>query len=74
MKPRTPDRFERLLDGEKFVMTQEVIKLLRKEHRWVERMVKEHTGPRNRFANQDYENGFIDCAVHILMRLKQRRK
>lgn len=71
MKPRKPDRFERLLDGEKFVMKKEVIKLLRKEHAWMRRMVKS--------ISQDYESTVGDTAAEmlrdeILARLAQRRK
>lgn len=76
---KKPDRFERMavnlpVRGYGSCAVGDVARLLRKEHAWIRRMVKEHTVPRNRFANRDYENGFFDCAVHIMMLLTQRRK
>ena len=64
---KKPDRFERLLDGEKFVMKKEVINLLRKEHAWMRRMVREH----QKLSNiHEYK-----CACeNILIALNQRRK
>ena len=75
--PRKPDRFERLLDGEKFVMTQEVIKLLRKEHRWVERMIRKNRtsidNHRDAFDTA-YVDGYMEACDDFLNMLKQRRK
>ena len=81
MKPRKPDRVERMVRQivksdedvgyDAFCFPNDVIKLLRKEHKWMRRMVKS--------ISQDYESTVGDTAAEmlrdeILARLAQRRK
>lgn len=81
MMPRKPDRFEREVSKRSFAATAlslgcrvlspfAVTALLREEHRWVERMVRD--------IARDYESSVGDTAAEmlrdeILTKLKQRR-
>lgn len=73
MKPRKPDRFERVAN--KFFQAEgpfsavEIADLLRKEHRWVEQLVKKVYGWQVEQLADDEDV----CSV-ILEHLKKRRK
>jgi len=77
MKPRKPDRFERRVRKEQrrddwgiaVVSAEDAIKLLRKEHAWMKRMV----GDVKRWAVKEIITK-DDITTVILARLAQRRK
>lgn len=77
MKPRKPDRFERMVRKEQLrdgwgiavVLVEDVIKFLRNEHAWMERMVQNV----RRWSGKEIITK-DDIATVILARLTQRRK
>jgi hypothetical protein len=73
MKPRKPDRFERMVLKKTYpdmaVDKDDAIKLLRNEHAWMERMVKQVDA----WACQELADN-DDAIAEILKQLAQRRK
>lgn len=77
---KKPDRFERMLeklvfDGESydpFVHYEDVAKLLRDEHAWMVRMVRDLTV--YRFPNGPFEDPYYISRQALLHKLAQRRK
>lgn len=76
MKPQKPDRFERIVRKEErqdhwgidVVSAEDVIKLFRKEHAWMRRMVK------NRIGLYQMSEPTMNALNGILDELDQRRK
>lgn len=77
---KKPDRFQRtlnkiVLDGESddpFILYEDVIKLLRAEHAWMVRMVRDLTV--YRFPNGPFEDPYYISRQALLHKLAQRRK
>lgn len=75
MKPRKPDRFARMVREEQqrddwgiaVVSVEDVIKLLRKEHAWMRRMVR-------RCLKGATDTGYVIACSNILGQLDQWRK
>lgn len=83
--PRKPDRFERdirkcTLYGNgsctpKLISIHDAVVLLRKEHRWVERLVKKAAASvENGIEPGAARNGYLMACNELLKQLKQRRK
>lgn len=79
--PRKPDRFERVViersKKDSGLWSDNVADLLRKEHRWVERMIqKNRTSIDNHRDAFDtaYVDGYMEACADFLNMLKQRRK
>lgn len=87
MMPRTPDRFERVVKKRlddilepisvesqfrDSILGSVAVNLLRAEHRWMVRMVKDFKGVRCQYENQEF--GCLIDKGALLTKLTQRRK
>jgi len=83
--PRKPDRWERVVkkygergmpDYDNHVLADhEAISLLRKEHAWITRMVKDRKATTNTYATKTgWWDGYDAACKDILNQLAQRRK
>lgn len=83
--PRKPDRFERQVEDLEFYgletrlcESRDVIKLIRKEHAWMRRMIHLYDRSINGFEDKDldeqFKAGYSHACFDILNQLTQRRK
>ncbi|MEQ1844275.1 MAG: hypothetical protein ABL983_01705 [Nitrospira sp.] len=73
---KNPDQFDELvksrMEKDGGLWSDNVADLLRKEHRGVLSLIRDHLKHSRSKANQDYQNGYEDVARQILTVLKKR--